>query len=303
MDETSASPQSTAALCVLASGSSGNCSVLAVWTCGRRRLCLIDAGLSPRHTQRCLAELGLTLDSIDCILLTHLDHDHWHRGWASRLADSVPVRVHRRHAASARRGGLSARLAPFEGSFELYPGVRVHGELGLHDDLGVVSYRIDFAACGSRFGFATDVGRMNDALLEHLRGVDVLAIESNYCPRLQSASTRPWFLKKRIMGGQGHLSNDEALRAIEAIAPRSHVVLLHLSQECNCPRLVAEMHAGADYSLTITEQHRPSRWVPIARPRGATVQVAPMTQFPLFRAAQAAARTESEPAREIGSIL
>jgi phosphoribosyl 1,2-cyclic phosphodiesterase len=282
MDQTSHPPVPTASLCVLASGSSGNCSVLAIWTCGRRRLCLIDAGLSPRRTEERLRELGLSIGDIDCILLTHLDHDHWHGGWNRRLPASVPVRVHARHAGRARRGGINVRLAPFDGEFELYAGVCVRGALGLHDDLGVVSYRVEFACCGSGFGFATDVGRITEALLEHLRGVDVLAIESNYCPRMQATSRRPWFLKRRIMGGQGHLSNEEALRAIEAIGPRTHVVLLHLSEECNCPKLVAEMHAGADYALTISAQDRPTRWVPIAPPPGASVQVRTMVQFPLF---------------------
>src|SRR5690348_13733358 len=140
MDDSAHARQPTASLCVLASGSSGNCSVLAIWTCGRRRLCLIDAGISPRRTERTLQELGLSLDDIDCILLTHLDHDHWHGGWNRRLPASVPVRVHHRHAARARRGGIIGRLAPFDGEFELYAGVCVRAALGLHDDLGVVSY-------------------------------------------------------------------------------------------------------------------------------------------------------------------
>jgi len=173
-------------------------------------------------------------------------------------------------------------VAAFEGAFELCPGVRVVPALASHDDMGSVAYRFEFAVCGSRFGFATDLGRVTEALVEHLQGVDVLALESNYCPRLQHASSRPWYLKRRIMGGAGHLSNEEALRAIEAISPRVHVVFLHLSQECNNPELVASMHAGADYAFTITEQHRPSRWVEIAPPRGVPIRTTAMAQLPLF---------------------
>jgi phosphoribosyl 1,2-cyclic phosphodiesterase len=272
----------TASLCVLASGSSGNCAVLAVWSCGQRRLCLIDAGLSPRQTEHRLEELGLTLDVLDGILLTHLDDDHFHRGWVRRLPHGARVHVHQRHVSCARRTGLQRVLAPFHTVFEVCAGVAVWAALASHDALGSVAYRIEFTACGSRLGFATDLGRVTGSLVEHLRGVDVLALESNYCPRLQAASSRPWFLKRRITGGSGHLSNDQALRAIEDISPRSHVVLLHLSRECNDPVLVASLHAGADYALTITEQNRPSRWVHIAPPRSAPVRTTAMTQLPLF---------------------
>src|SRR5690606_32500803 len=100
---------------------------------------------------------------------------------------------------------------------------------------------------------------------------------------LQAASSRPWFLKRRITGGSGHLSNHEALEAVRQIQPRSHVVLLHLSRECNCPDLVASLHQGAPYSFTVTSQTEPTPWVPIragrSAPRGSEP---PMVQMPLF---------------------
>ena len=69
------------------------------------------------------------------------------------------------------------------------------------------------------------------------------------------------------MGGRGHLSNHEALEAVEAINPREHVVLVHLSQQCNNPALVAGLHEGCvgGYTLTISTQDAPTRWVPVRR--------------------------------------
>jgi phosphoribosyl 1,2-cyclic phosphodiesterase len=295
----------SASICVLASGSSGNCTVLAHWVCGQWRLCLIDAGLSPRKTEKLLLGLGLSFDALDAILLTHLDWDHFHRGWARRLPAGARIHVHERHRHSARRhgpSGIAERIAPFGHSIDLCPGVRVCACLASHDQLGSVAYRFEFASCGSRLGFATDLGRVTGALIEHLRGVDVLAIESNYCPRLQEASGRPWFLKRRITGGGGHLSNEQALDAVEAIGPRTHVVLLHLSKECNDPALVASMHAGSDYALTVTAQDSPSRWVDIAPPRGVLLHVPPMAQLPLFMA-PAASPSAGAPAAPAGSAL
>jgi ribonuclease BN (tRNA processing enzyme) len=164
------------------------------------------------------------------------------------------------------------------------PGVRIDPITLAHDEQGVTAFRFDLTpsnAPHARLGFATDLGHTTDAFIDHVRGVDVLAIESNYCPQMQLASSRPAFLKRRIMGGSGHLSNQQALDAIERIAPRQHVVLLHLSRECNRPELVADMHAGADYALTISEQHKPTRWVPLV-PGAGTPPVITTTQLPLF---------------------
>jgi hypothetical protein len=86
------------------------------------------------------------------------------------------------------------------------------------------------------------------------------------------------------MGGSGHLSNDQALRAIGEIGPRTHVVLLHLSRECNDPDLVASLHADAPYSVTITDQFEPSPWVPIAPPPGVPGRQSVQAQLPLFLA-------------------
>lgn len=259
-----------AALCVLASGSSGNCSVVAYRRGGVYRLCLIDLGLSPRRTRRELAELGLGLDQIDDVLLTHTDGDHLHPGWAKGLPRHVRVRLHAGHARRASRLGLArGAMAPFESSFVMRPGLEVRPVLMAHDEQGVCAFRVE--AERGAVGYATDLGRATPALIEHLRGVDVLALESNYCPRMQMASGRPAFLKRRIMGGRGHLSNAEAVEAARLIGPREHVVLLHLSRECNCPELAAGLHDGAAYALTVAEQDRPTRWVRVGAcepPRG-----------------------------------
>jgi ribonuclease BN (tRNA processing enzyme) len=257
-----------AELCVLASGSSGNCSVLLFRRGGVRRACLIDLGLSPRRTFRLLDSLGLSPHHIDDAIVTHLDHDHFHPGWTRALPRHTTLHVHERHADGDAFGLFGIPAAVFNGGFTLRDGTVVRSVLADHDDHGVATLRFCLPCEGradgaADLGFATDVGRVTDALVEHLAGVDVLAIESNYCPELQEASGRPQHLKSRIMGGRGHLSNHEAVQAIGLIEPRSHVVLLHLSRECNDPELVAGLHEGADYAVTITDQYTPTRWIRI----------------------------------------
>lgn len=271
---------------VLASGSAGNCSVLLFWRDGVRRICLVDLGLSPRRTVRLLAESGLGLHDVDDVLITHFDADHYYESWGrpARRGEArgeaviprhVRVRVHERHAAAASRAGLPAHLVvPFScgtsggGVFEIQHdlgGATVWPVLTAHDTLGSVAYRIEHRGAdgAATLGFATDLGRVTDSLLEHFRGVDTMAIESNYCRTMQLASDRPEVLKHRIMGGAGHLSNDESAAAVREISPRTRAVLLHLSRQCNTPEAAQRAHGAGPCGVVVTSQHTPTPWLRI----------------------------------------
>lgn len=287
----------TARLCVLGSGSKANCAVLHVrdQAVGLDSVCLIDLGFSPKMTDRLLREIGLSLDMVTAVLLTHLDSDHCHAGWTNphALPRSASLFLHEGHLQRAYVRGLNGgRLQKFTGARgkcgegfvaceALGAGGRlvVHPLMTFHDDLGAAVFRVAIGegVDAPAFGYATDLGRVTDELIAHLGhegvlgGVDTLVIESNYCPKLQVASDRPEFLKRRVMGGRGHLSNHEALEAIEAIVPREHVVLVHLSQQCNDAALVASLHEGCDYTLTVSSQDAPTRWVPVRRGERARV--------------------------------
>ena len=255
----------SSALCVLASGSSGNCAVLRT-TAGR--LVLIDAGLSPKRTAAGLEALGHALDDVAAIVLTHLDHDHFYASWASALPKRLPsdacVWVHASHAKERRLEPLhhAGRLRTFErDAFVPCDRATFRSRLASHDAEGVATFRISTPS--GELGYLTDLGEVTQKLMDFQEGVGVLAIESNYCPKMQVRSERPDFLKQRIMGGAGHLSNQQCLSATECIGPASHAVFLHLSRECNSPEIVSGLHEGADYARTIASADRPTRWVSI----------------------------------------
>ena len=282
-------------MCVLASGSAGNCGAVwigenesedaeAIWAGApvRERLVLIDLGLSPGVTRKRLHAQGLSLDLVGSVLLTHLDRDHCHEGWCgerSLLPAGCEVFVPQRSRDRARAMNLNAGVFhAFESAFRTRAGLEAVPIMLSHDQHGAAAFRLTLARerawarrrnlgnAGTGIGYATDLGRATPELIAHLRRVAILAIESNYCPTLQSVSDRPEFLKRRIMGGRGHLSNQECVEAIHAIEPRDHVVLLHLSRECNCPLLVASLHDGADYAMTISAQEKATRWVRLVPP-------------------------------------
>ncbi|MEZ6163266.1 MAG: MBL fold metallo-hydrolase [Phycisphaerales bacterium] len=268
-------------LCVLASGSKGNCSVLVVPATREtaRRVILIDAGLSPSRTRLMLHQRGIRPDEVDEIVFTHLDSDHCHPGWINALRSGsrtgawrAQLRVHRMHMGRARRMGLLyAPTDPFDEVFSPARGVEMRVMMLAHDDLGVAVFRTHIALPDraiATMGFATDLGHVNPGLIEHLRGVDTLAIESNYCPVMQENSGRPIYLQRRIMGGAGHLSNEQSAMAVSRIGPRRNLVLLHLSQECNEPAIAMGhhrrfVHEHAGRRCVISSQFEPTPWVDI----------------------------------------
>lgn len=280
-----------AAFCVLASGSRGNCTVL----CAHGRVILIDAGLSPRRTGVLLREIGLSLSRVTDIVFTHLDHDHCHAGWCAGAkgggAPDAIAHVHRSHRGRAERMGLLHRRSRlFDDAVRLietpdgsHESVRISAAMASHDSLGVASFRVQVAGDSgpADLGFATDLGHVPGAIVEHLRGVDALAIESNYCPEMQVASDRPEFLKRRIMGGSGHLANHECVDAVGRIAPKrgAPVVLLHLSEECNTPERALSGFQGSPWRVAATSQREPTGWIrvePLSVPEVVTRRVQPL---------------------------
>ena len=269
-------------LCVLGSGSSGNCSLVRIGP----RAVMIDAGFGPRAFAARIASTGLRLADIHALLLTHLDSDHFNPNWFNTLANrSIKLYCHRRHLEELYRHRsptitqLDARrlhdlglLAPFDDQPFVIP-VDVHHQLHIHpivlrhDRQGSIGYRLETR--DARIGYATDLGRITKQLIESMIDVDLLAIESNYDPQKQIESARPAMLKNRIMGGSGHLSNDQTLEAVRKIFDHSdrkmrHLVLLHLSRQCNDPAIIRGIyrrHPDLESRLHLSTQYTPTAWL------------------------------------------
>jgi len=282
---------------VLASGSAGNCTVLAfdgheadAEAAPARRCVLIDAGLSPRRTARHLAEIGLSIRDVRAIVLTHLDTDHFYASWVKAIEKlDISVHAHHRHRGATYAAGIPMRRTNlFNGTLALDERTRIESIIFAHDALGSVGFVIEHE--GRRLGFATDLGRVTDAMLDRFVDLHALAIESNYDRQMQIESARPPFLKRRIMGGMGHLSNEQALAAVEHIESQSHlsrITLLHLSRECNCPRRLHDLYqTRAPHlveRLTLSDQFEPTPLIEVTRgERRSTLPRLRMTSPTLF---------------------
>ncbi|MBI1337981.1 MAG: MBL fold metallo-hydrolase [Phycisphaera sp.] len=288
-------PSDRLSLCVLGSGSGGNCSVVRR---GQKAL-LIDAGFSPRRTNKLLTQAGVDPSFILGLLVTHLDRDHFHPHQVRQLRLwRVPLFIHRWHLRHLARVPGQSQLHD-EGlvrtidslPFDPTPDFHVTTVTLPHDDKGTVGFRIDTPS-GS-LGYATDLGHVPQSLIDCFAGkqpqpltdapsqepspltsrpVDILAIESNYDPRMQLTSSRPDFLKDRIMGKHGHLSNEQTLDALRALVRASdnrtpqHIALLHRSSQCNSPDIIRRLfadHPDLHRRTTLTEQRRHSPWLSV----------------------------------------
>jgi phosphoribosyl 1,2-cyclic phosphodiesterase len=256
-------------MCILASGSSGNASILRT----PEGAVLIDAGIGPVSTQRRLNGSTNAAREIRAIVLTHLDRDHFTPTWVRRiLRDRIRVFVHASRVHELVRLSSDHRIAEHvvgfgDGAFDPLPGVRFDPIAFTHDALGSHGFVIDSREV--RVGFATDLGAVPDGLIDRFRDVHFLCIEANYDPRMQLASPRPEFLKQRIMGGFVHLSNEQAFEAVTRILDAStrlpeHIVLLHRSRQCNCEHVMRRLFATDPRiagRLVVAEQSRASPWL------------------------------------------
>jgi phosphoribosyl 1,2-cyclic phosphodiesterase len=221
-------------LCVLASGSSGNCTFIGTQT---TRI-LIDAGLSAKKTAERLAEIGEKPEDLDAICVTHEHGDHIAGIRVLQKKHGVPVYANAgtfEGIRTARQGGeVTCRQFTTGSAFQI-------GDLCLepfsipHDAYEPVGFVIRSA--GSSIGLATDIGIVTNLLREKLRACEVVVIESNHDEAMVHEAARPWSLKQRILSNQGHLSNRASAGLIAEIAGEGlkHLFLAHLSGDCNSP--------------------------------------------------------------------
>lgn len=220
---------------VLASGSSGNALLI---RCGESTV-LVDAGLSARRLLTLLAEHGVEPESLGAILLTHEHGDH-SRGLKNLTArHRIPVFATALTAEALKRSGVCAdwRLIPTGARFEIAE-MEVVAFSVPHDAADPVGFVV--RSGGRSFAVLTDLGYATRQVIESVRGVSGLLIETNHDETLlQQDLKRPWSVKQRILSRHGHLSNAAAAEIVGEVCTDAlrHVLLGHLSRDCNTAEL------------------------------------------------------------------
>ncbi len=231
-------------LTIFASGSGGNCALVSE---GNTHL-LLDAGVSARRIAAALAHCGLTLDDLSGCLITHTHSDH-----IAGLATLTKRHATPLYATAPAGRQLAYRLPVDHLLHTLTPtedraigGITVRPIPTSHDAPGSAGYRFT-APDGRSACLVTDLGVVTKDVEAGIQGVHAAVIECNHDPNRLQNGPYPYYLKARIAGPEGHLSNEDGARlcALAAQGGAHTVVLAHLSKENNSPALARAAVAKA----------------------------------------------------------
>ncbi|MBS0621001.1 MAG: MBL fold metallo-hydrolase [Verrucomicrobia bacterium] len=217
--------------CPLASGSKGNC--IYIGTASTK--VLIDAGLSAKAIRERLKMIGVGIEEIDAILITHEHSDHI-KG-LEVLGRGIPVLANS-ETAKALYGMMDAhpkfRIFTTGEVFE-FGEIEVRPFSVQHDAADPVAFVVKVG--GMKVGFCADLGFVSTSVVHALQGCDYLYVEANHEVGMVHACNRPQVYKQRVLSRQGHLSNGECAELIRQVyhPGLKHIHLAHLSSECNHP--------------------------------------------------------------------
>lgn len=226
----------------IASGSSGNC----IYVGSEHTHLLIDAGISRKRVQEGLAQIGLTGDDITAVLVTHEHVDHI--GGLGVFLRKYPVPVYtaeetiRQICAYKKIGKLPENCFHSIKAGECFEigDIRIESLPISHDAANPLAYRMDCEV--SSAAVVTDLGYYDDYLIDHLQGVNALLLEANHDLRMLEAGPYPYYLKRRIAGDYGHLSNEASGQFLDELLHEKlkKVLLGHISMENNLAALALE---------------------------------------------------------------
>ena len=227
---------------LLGSGSSGN----AILIRSADAMILIDNGLSFKQLSLRANQVGIALDSLDAIVVTHEHGDHVLGIGVLTRKIKVPV-----YMTKGTFANLPTSLGHL-GDIEFFEA----GDTLHIKDLEVISFSVTHDAAdpvgfvvrsgGAQFGLATDLGHVSELVKRRLAGSHALVIESNYCPEMLRKGDYPPKIQQRIRGRHGHLSNEEMCSLLHSLLHDTlqHVILVHISENNNTPALVEQRVRG-----------------------------------------------------------
>lgn len=222
----------------LNSGSNGNCYYIA----NENEAVLIDAGLTCKETESRMKRLGLKMDHVKAIFISHEHTDHIKGVEVLSRKYQLPVYITEgTHENSSLKidGELLRRFTP-------YDAISI-GELSIiafpkfHDAADPHSFVV--SGNGINIGVFTDIGSECEHVIKNFSLCHAVYLEANYDHQMLTTGNYPFHLQNRIKGNYGHLSNDQALKIfLEHRSDKlSHLFLSHLSKDNNSPALVQEL--------------------------------------------------------------
>lgn len=229
-------------LCSIASGSSGNC----IYVGSDNTHLLVDAGISKKRIEEGLQELQVKGEELDGILVTHEHADHIQGLGVFSRKYGVPI-----YATAGTLKGIETCKSLGKMPEGLYKEITVDNDFMI-GDINVHSFAIShdanqpsayrFEQRGKKVAVATDLGTYDQYIVENLKNLDAILLESNHDVHMLEVGPYPYYLKQRVLGNRGHLSNELSGRLLCDILHEGlkKVVLGHLSKENNFAELAYE---------------------------------------------------------------
>lgn len=222
------------------SGSSGNCYVIKT----DDEMLMIDSGVGIRAVKKYFRDYAIDFSNITNILVTHDHADHVKSVGAISSEYNIPVyateKVHKgiesNYCVRKKIPAANKRMIVKDTKYKIGNITFTPFEIP-HDSSDNVGYRIEY--CGITFCLMTDIGHVTDKIAENISLADYLVIEANHDEQMLLNGPYPQYLKERVAGATGHLSNKQCAEAIlnNANGKLKHVWLCHLSEENNHPEL------------------------------------------------------------------
>lgn len=242
----------------LQSGSNGNCFYVKA---GDKQF-LFDAGITGATAEQRLAVHGRDIREVDGLFISHGHRDHcqamgvFHRKFKHSvfLTEGTLQQARRDH-----KLGVITDMHFFRGGETVdFGDVQVHTVVTPHDADDSVAFVIEYD--GQRLGILTDIGHAFPGMSKMLQQLDAVIIESNFDDELLRNSRYPVWLKRRVSGKGGHLSNAESAQVLleASVAHLQWICLCHLSEENNRPDLAIETHQqvlGNDVQLHVASRY------------------------------------------------
>ncbi len=228
----------------LNSGSNGNCYYIG----NDKEAVLIDAGISCKETEKRMKRSGLNIETVKAIFISHEHTDHIKGVEVLSKKFKLPVYITN---GTLNNSNLNIDIQLIK-TFRAYESIKV-GDLNvkpfpkLHDAADPFSFVV--SGNGINIGVLTDIGNACHHVIENFKDCHAAFLEANYDEELLETGGYPFYLKRRIRGGHGHLSNVQSLEIFTKHRSEnlSHLILSHLSRENNSPQLVQKLfttHAG-----------------------------------------------------------
>lgn len=229
-------------LCSIASGSSGNC----IFVGSEQTNLLVDVGISAKRIEYGLNRININPDTIQGILVTHEHSDHVSGLGVMARRYHIPIYATYETAMAFRSsrslGEISDELINYVEADKAFMinDISIEPFSTSHDAANPVCYTMEVD--NKKVGIATDLGKYDDYILTKLKGSDLLFIEANHDINMLMVGKYPYYLKQRILGERGHLSNDSSAELISRLLEKKkqNIILAHLSKENNYEELAYE---------------------------------------------------------------